>query len=151
MTEKDLSDLQKMELQEAFNEFDKDGSGTITTKELLPVLRSIGQNPSEDEILSLVIEYDVNGDGTIDFDEFVEMMTKQNLENVDQTAEIKEAFKMFDRDGNGYIDMKELRMVITRIGQPLTSEDADELMQDADLDGNGKLDYNEFARMITEK
>ena len=78
------------------------------------------------------------------------MMTKQNLENVDQTAEIKEAFKMFDRDGDGYIDMKELRMVITRIGQPLTEEDADELLQDADLDGNGKLDYNEFARMITE-
>jgi len=146
----ELSDLQKLELKEAFDEFDKDGSGTITTKELLPVLRSIGQNPSEDEILSLVIEYDVNGDGTIDFDEFVEMMTKQNLENVDQTAEIKEAFKMFDRDGNGYIDMKELRMVITRIGQPLTAEYADELMKDADLDGNGKLDYNEFARMITE-
>lgn len=150
MATAELSDLQKLELKEAFDEFDKDGSGTITTKELLPVLRSIGQNPSEDEILSLVIEYDVNGDGTIDFDEFVEMMTKQNLENVDQTAEIKEAFKMFDRDGNGYIDMKELRMVITRIGQPLTAEDADELMQGADLDGNGKLDYNEFARMITE-
>ena len=78
------------------------------------------------------------------------MMTKQTLENVDQTAEIKEAFKMFDRDGNGYIDMKELRMIITRIGQPLTSQDADELMRDADLDGNGKLDYAEFAKMITE-
>ena len=39
-------------------------------------MRSIGQNPTEDEILGLVIEYDVNGDGTIDFDEFIEMMTK---------------------------------------------------------------------------
>ena len=80
----------------------QDRSGTITTKELLPVMRSIGQNPTEDEILNLVVEYDVNGDGTIDFDEFCEMMLKQN-KDIDQTVEIREAFKIFDRDGNGYI------------------------------------------------
>lgn len=76
----------------------QDGSGTITTKELLPVLRSIGQNPTEDEILNLVIEYDVNGDGTIDFEEFLDMMMKQS-KDIDQTVEIREAFKIFDRDG----------------------------------------------------
>ncbi len=74
------------------------------------MLRSIGQNPTEDEILNLVIEFDVNGDGTIDFEEFLDMMSKQAQE-VDQTAEIREAFKIFDRDGNGYIDAKELKQV----------------------------------------
>ena len=58
----------------------KDGSGTISTKELLQVMRSIGQNPTEDEILELVMESDLNGDGTIDFDEFLEMMKKKSTE-----------------------------------------------------------------------
>ena len=105
-----MGDLQRMEFKQAFQEFDKDGSGTISTKELLPVMRSMGQNPTEDEVLNLVIEYDVNGDGTIDFDEFMEMMKKQ-AEHQDNSAELKEAFKIFDRDGNGYIDAAELKKV----------------------------------------
>ena len=46
----------------------QDGSGTISTKELLSVMRSMGQNPTEDELLALVMEVDINGDGTIDFE-----------------------------------------------------------------------------------
>jgi len=61
-------DLLIAEFKEAFNEFDKDGSGTISTKELLSVMRSMGQNPTEDELLALVMEVDINGDGTIDFE-----------------------------------------------------------------------------------
>lgn len=54
------------------------------------MLRSIGQNPTEDEILGLVIEYDVNGDGTIDFDEFIQMMSKviNNMDLILVTLEI---------------------------------------------------------------
>ena len=95
-------------------------------------MRSMGQNPTEDEVLNLVIgidphhivvmvsfrstntiffeEFDVNGDGTIDFDEFLEMMRKQ-AEQQDNSAELREAFKIFDRDGNGYIDAAELKKV----------------------------------------
>ena len=59
---------------------DQDNSGTISTDELLYVMRSIGQNPTEDEVLELVMESDLNGDGTIDFEEFVEMMKKKSTE-----------------------------------------------------------------------
>ena len=41
-------------------------------------MRSIGQNPTEDEILELMMEFDLNGDGFIDFDEFLEMMKKKS-------------------------------------------------------------------------
>ena len=47
-------------------------------------MRSIGQNPTEDEILELVMESDLNGDGTIDFQEFLTMMKKKSSE-ADQT------------------------------------------------------------------
>ena len=58
----------------------QDGSGSISTKELLGVMRSMGQNPTEDEVLELVMEVDLNGDGTIDFPEFLQMMKKKSSE-----------------------------------------------------------------------
>ena len=66
-----------------FNLF-QDGSGSITTKELLYVMRSIGQNPTEDEVLELIMESDLNGDGTIDFKEFINMMRRKSADQ-DQT------------------------------------------------------------------
>merc|ERR1712241_1635784 len=66
MAAESMEQLLNAELREAFDEFDKDGSGSISTKELLGVMRSMGQNPTEDEVLELVMEVDLNGDGTID-------------------------------------------------------------------------------------
>ena len=73
-------------------------------------MRSMGQNPNEDELLALVMEVDINGDGTIDFQEFLGMM-KQKANEADQESDLKEAFMISDRDKNVYIDMKELKQV----------------------------------------
>merc|ERR1719251_220375 len=101
----DLDQIQTAEFREAFEEFDKDGSGAISSKELLGVMRAMGQNPTEDELNSLVMEVDLDGNGTIEFPEFLEMM-KQKSKEVDQGVELKEAFKIFDRNKDGYITMK---------------------------------------------
>jgi len=144
-----LDQLLNAEFKEAFNEFDKDGSGTISTKELLGVMRSMGQNPTEDELLALVMEVDVNGDGTIDFEEFLGMM-KAKANEADQESDLMDAFKIFDRDKDGFIDMKELKSVATMLGSMLTKEEMDEFMREADVDGNGKLDYDEFVKMMLQ-
>ena len=56
---------------------------------------------------------------------------------------------MFDKNKDGYIEMKELRWVTTTLGQRLTNEEVDAFMREADTDGDGKLNYEEFARMMT--
>eukprot|EP00092_Neocalanus_flemingeri_P041456 GFUD01045142.1.p1 GENE.GFUD01045142.1~~GFUD01045142.1.p1 ORF type:complete len:148 (+),score=67.98 GFUD01045142.1:62-505(+) len=145
----DLDIIRNAEFKEAFDEFDKDGSGAISSKELLGVMRAMGQNPTEDELNSLVMEVDLDGNGTIEFPEFLEMM-KQKANEVDQGAELREAFKIFDRDKDGFISTKELKKVTTMLGTMLTKEEVEEFMAEADVDGNGRLDYDEFVKMLLQ-
>ena len=85
----DLDQIQTAEFREAFEEFDKDGSGAISSKELLGVMRAMGQNPTEDELNNMVMEVDLDGNGTIEFPEFLEMM-KQKAKAVDQEGELRQ-------------------------------------------------------------
>ena len=87
------------EFKEAFSLFDKDGDGTITTKELGTVMRSLGQNPTEAELQDMINEVDQDGSGSIDFPEFLTLMSRK-MHDTDTEEEIKEAFRVFDKDGN---------------------------------------------------
>ena len=103
-----LTEEQIAEFKEAFSLFDKDGDGTITTKELGTVMRSLGQNPTEAELQDMINEVDADGNGTIDFPEFCTLMARK-MKDTDSEEELKEAFRVFDKDGNGFISAAELR------------------------------------------
>jgi len=135
-----LSEEQISEFKEAFSLFDKDGDGTITTKELGTVMRSLGQNPTEAELQDMINEVDADGNGTIDFPEFLTMMARK-MRDTDSEEEIKEAFKVFDKDGNGYISAAELRHVMTNLGEKLSDNEVDEMIREADVDGDGQINY----------
>ncbi|CAE6435002.1 unnamed protein product, partial [Rhizoctonia solani] len=133
------------EFKEAFSLFDKDGDGTITTKELGTVMRSLGQNPTEAELQDMINEVDADGNGTIDFPEFLTMMARK-MKDTDSEEEIKEAFKVFDKDGNGYISAAELRHVMTNLGEKLSDNEVDEMIREADVDGDGQINYEGEVR-----
>jgi len=125
-------------------------TGTITTKELGTVMRSLGQNPTEAELMDMIQEIDADGSGTIDFPEFLTMMARK-MKDTDSEEEILEAFKVFDKDGNGFISAAELRHIMTNLGEKLTDEEVDEMIREADIDGDGQINYEEFVKMMMSK
>ncbi|XP_076449600.1 neo-calmodulin-like isoform X3 [Babylonia areolata] len=143
------------ELREAFRLFDKDGDGSISTDELGTVMRNLGQFPSLDELNTMLKEIDIDGDGTFSFEEFVQVMANMGGLNEqseeDEEEELRQAFRVFDKSGCGYITPSDLRAVLQNIGEDLTEEEIDEMIAEVDIDGDGRIDFEEFiACMRTE-
>jgi len=131
--------------QEAFKMFDKDGAGVINATKLGTVMRRMGLNPTDAELVDMINEVDINGNGTIEFFEFLDMLSSK-VRN-DPFAEIKAAFELFDKDGNGLIDRQELKAGLRSIGEDLSEGDVDLIWQHADK--NGFISFDEFLRMMT--
>jgi calmodulin len=125
-------------------------AGCITTKELGTVMRSLGQNPTEAELQDMINEVDADGNGTIDFAEFLNLMARK-MKDTDSEEELKEAFRVFDKDQNGFISAAELRHVMTNLGEKLTDDEVDEMIREADVDGDGQINYEEFVKMMMVK
>ena len=69
-------------------------------------------------------------------------MMARKMKESDTEEEIREAFKVFDKDGNGFISASELRTVMTSLGEKLTDEEVDEMIHEADTDGDGQVNYD---------
>ncbi|XP_064622997.1 neo-calmodulin-like isoform X2 [Lineus longissimus] len=132
------------EYRKAFNLFDLDHNGRITVSELGTVMRMLGQNPTENDLEDMIVEHDLDGNGTIEFNEFSVMMDKRKEEVPDPQQHLRDAFKVFDRNGDGLISAAELRHAMTNLGEKLTDEEVDEMIREADIDGDNHINYNEF-------
>ncbi|KAI8508559.1 PREDICTED: calmodulin-alpha-like isoform X1 [Branchiostoma belcheri] len=137
------------ELKDVFSLFDRDGSGHVTSDELGEVLRNLGVHTTIAELQDMINEMDADGSGTIDFPEFLMVMAKKQRD-ADNEKEIREAFRVFDKDGNGFITASELRVVMANLGEKLTDEEVDEMLDEADIDGDGHINYQEFYDMMTK-
>lgn len=136
---------------EAFCLFDKDGNGEIDKNELGTVLRGLGQNPTNAELEDMIKDADLTGDSLINFNEFIIQMIKKERHTVDPNEELIEAFKVFDKDGNGFITAEELRNVMKNLGEQMSDEDCQEMLDAADIDGDNKISYKEFVEMMNSK
>ena len=142
-----MTDDQVSECKEAFSLFDKNGEGYITVKELGTLIRSLGKNPTEADLRDIANDLDAEKNGTIDFTDFLAAMNRLEKTSADE-EEIKEAFRVFDKDGNGLISASELKHVVTNLGEKLTEDEAEEMIREADIDGDGQVNYEEFVKVM---
>jgi len=145
-----IPEWQMQELREAFDLFDTDGSGTIDTKELQVALRALGFDSKKEKVRKMIADIDLDGSGTIDFEEFVEMMTGK-MGDRDSPEEIRRVFKLFDDDETGRISFRNLKRVARELGENMTDEELQEMINKADLDGDGEVNEEEFMRIMTYK
>ena len=111
-------------------------------------MRTHGLNPSEEELRTMIKNVDTNANGAVDFNEFIEMMIKRGS-GVEE--DVADAFKVFDRDGDGLITAEELKLTMNNLGEPLTKAEVKAMIAEADLDGDGKINFKEFQRLMQNK
>lgn len=133
--------------REAFDLFDIEGTGTIDAKELKVAMRALGFEPKKEEIKQIIADADKEGDGNIEFEDFLNLMTAKYAER-DPKEEMLKAFKLFDEDETGKITFKNLKRVAKELGENITDEELQEMIEVADRDGDGEVNEEEFIRIM---
>merc|ERR1712149_56164 len=144
-----LSEEQIEEIREAFNLFDADNSGAIDIRELKAAMRALGFEVKKEELKKMISDIDNDGNGSIEFAEFLEMMTGKMGEK-DTREDIEKVFKLFDDDNTGKISLRNLRRVAQELGENV-EEELQDMINQADRDGDGEINVDEFYRIMKKK
>ncbi|KAK4260076.1 hypothetical protein QN277_003243 [Acacia crassicarpa] len=142
-----LTQQKKQEIQEAFELFDTDGSGTIDAKELNVAMRALGFEMTDEQIHQMIKDVDKDGSGSIDYKEFEHMMTAKIGER-DTREELLKAFQIIDQDKNGKISAEDIKRIAAELGEGFNDRDIQEMIDEADRDRDGEVNADEFLRMM---
>lgn len=107
----------------------------------------MGFEPKKEEIKKMIAEVDKESLGKVSFDDFLNLMSIKMAEK-DSKEEIMKAFRLFDDDETGKISFKNLQRVAKELGENLTEEELQEMIDEADRDGDGEINQEEFLRIM---
>uniref|UniRef100_A0AC34F2R1 EF-hand domain-containing protein n=1 Tax=Panagrolaimus sp. ES5 TaxID=591445 RepID=A0AC34F2R1_9BILA len=153
--------------------FDKEQKGYIRATQVGQILRTMGQAFEERDLKQLIKEFDSdanvmisdNGDDDyfrlirgltsliiIEFEEFAAMVanfvvSSENNEGLEE--ELREAFRLYDKEGNGYIAVSDLREILRALDDNINDDELDEMIAEIDTDGSGTVDFDEFMEMMS--
>ncbi|XP_076306460.1 troponin C [Tachypleus tridentatus] len=147
----DLSKEQVQMLRKAFDMFDRDKKGVIHTNMVSTILRTLGQTFEEKDLKDLIAEIDQDGSGELEFEEFMALAARFLVEEDAEAMqeELREAFRLYDKQGQGFINVSDLRDILRALDDKLTEDELDEMIAEIDTDGSGTVDFDEFMEMMT--
>ncbi|KAI3896687.1 hypothetical protein MKX03_020745 [Papaver bracteatum] len=121
------------DLERFFRYFDENGDGKISAAELESCVKAMGGDFTSDEAKRAVESTDSDGDGLLEFNDFVKLMEVSGEE--EKTNDLKEAFRI-------------LKRMLTRLGESKTTEECRTKIRLFDLNGDGVLSFDEFSAMM---
>ena len=138
-------------LKICFNLFDTKKQDFLDADALEEILRVFGFRPSKEELQEILEEIDEDGSGEIEFGEFCQLCAKFLVEEPDEEtmkAELKDAFRLYDKEGNGYITTGQIREIFMEVDPNIKAEDLDDVIDEIDEDGTGNLDFEAFCKLM---
>jgi len=148
-----MSDLDKEQiaiLKKAFDTFAQ-GKEFITPDMVASILRMMGTAFTEETLKETIAEIDEDGSGQIEFEEFTILAAKFIIEEDDEDVqkELREAFRLYDKEGAGYITTAILKQILHEIDDTISDADLEGMINEIDEDGSGTVDFDEFMEMMT--
>lgn len=139
---------QLAEFQEAFQLFDQRGDGKIHVGQIGDALRAMGQNPTESDVKKCT--HHLKSDERISFEVFLPIYQAISKARSGDTAnDFIEGLRHFDKDGNGFISSAELRHLLSTLGEKLSDDEVEQLLQGQE-DSQGNINYENFVHLIMQ-
>lgn len=123
---------------------DKEKKGFIDIKMIRNIMDMLGQRITEESLAELITEFDIDGTGQLQFETFCELAARFLVEEDEEAmqAELKEAFRLYDKEGNGYITTDVLKSIFKELDDKISDDDLDDMIDEIDADGSGTVDYD---------
>merc|ERR1712008_497337 len=144
-------DLEQVDsLKKGFDGFDKEGAGTISQTTMQMILKSMGVECKKDDMDGYAGEVDEEATGKFTFLQFCQVSAKFMIEDDEEQMkeELKEALRIYDKEGQGFITNDVLKDILREIDNTLTEDDLDHIIEEVDEDGSGTMDFDEFQEMM---
>lgn len=145
-----ISEKQYSDAHQTFNLFDKRGDGTVSTKDLGSLFKSLALQIDDNKLKDWADDVDEDATGYIQWDAF-KAIFEVKLKEDNEEKELKDAFRVLDKDNKGVIDVKDLKWILISLDKDLTEEEVNDMIAETDTDGSGTVDYEEFRNLMVSE